>query len=119
MNDKLKTILADINEDLDQSKLKEYLANELDKEAVHHLETQMIDDPFLSDAVEGLQDVTDKNKISSVVFKLDQDLKARLKQKKARKAKRSYKDTINPYVAVVVILIVLAAFYLFVIKLLG
>lgn len=113
MKDKLKTILSNAAGDIDQDRLKEYLAQALDKDAAHQLEAQMVDDPFLSDAAEGLQGIEDKSKIADVVFKLDQDLKARLEKQKSRKVKRRYKDTINPLVAVFLILLLLIIIYLF------
>ena len=54
MSDELKNILSNLNKDIEQNKLLDYLNKKLSAADAHELEKQMADDEFMNDAVEGL-----------------------------------------------------------------
>jgi TonB family protein len=64
------------------AQIRKYLAGELDTRAMHRLERQALDDPFLADAIEGYQ-TAGKNQQSNLA-----DLTARLQNRVEVKVKR-------------------------------
>ena len=57
MSDELKDILSNLNKDIEQQKLLDYLNKKLSAGESHELEKQMADDEFMNDAVEGLEEI--------------------------------------------------------------
>ena len=54
MSDELKDILSNLNKDIEQEKLLDYLNKKLSAADAHEVEKQMAGDEFINDAVEGL-----------------------------------------------------------------
>ena len=108
MSDDLKDILSNQNHDIEQDKLLEYLNNNLSDKDAHELEKQMADDDFMNDAVEGLENFSEKKDIAAYVEKLNQDLHKQLDKKKKRKDKRKFKDQPWLYLTIVILLLLLA-----------
>jgi len=107
MSDQLKDILSNSNKDIDNQKLMQYLKEQLNAEERHEVEKNMTDDPFMNDAMEGLQQF-DKNKnIADYVSQLHEDLQKQLAKKKKRKEKRRWKDQPWVYLTIVIILLLL------------
>lgn len=74
---------------------------------------KILDDEFMKDAAEGLEQISDKNKLSQIVDQLNQDLNKKLAQKKAKKEKRRIKDNRWGYLAVLLIIaLVIIAYYI-------
>jgi hypothetical protein len=61
MSNDLKNILSNSNKDIDNQQLMDYLSNQLSESKMHEVERSMADDAFINDAVEGLQQVENKN----------------------------------------------------------
>ena len=55
MSDDLKDILSNLNKEIEQEKLLEYLNKNLSAAEAHEVEKQMANDEFMNDAVEGLE----------------------------------------------------------------
>ena len=87
MSENLKDILSNMNPDIDQETLLRYLQGKLSSGEQHELEKQIQDSDFDSEALEGLQDFKDKQKIASLVDQLNRDLKKKTAKKQARKQK--------------------------------
>jgi hypothetical protein len=87
MKDNLKDILSHLSTDVDQETLLLYLQGKLSAEKQHQIEKELIDNDFDADALEGLQGLEDKQKITFIVEQLNRDLKKRLPGKK-RTAKK-------------------------------
>lgn len=100
---------------VDDKKLMEYLNEQLSKQESHELEALMADDPFVSDAVEGLAEFDNKKNLDGYVEQLNRDLQKQLDKKKKRREKRKLPSQQWAYVAVVVLLLVCIIAY-FVIK---
>lgn len=118
MSDDLKDILSNLNKDIEQEKLLQYLNRNMSDAEQHAFEKQMNDDEFMNDAVEGLQSIKDKNKIQDLVQQMDAGLKKQLKKRKARKQKRILIHQPWIYYSIVLILLLLMIAYL-VIKKMG
>ena len=104
MDDKLFNILANSNKDIDNNKLMEYLSGKLSAEEKHEIEKQMADSDFVNDAVEGLEEVTQKKELNIVVDQLNTELQKQLSKRKRRKEKRALKDQPWVYLAIVLLL---------------
>lgn len=107
MSDELKDILSNLNKDIEQDKLLQYLNSHMSAEEQHAFEKQMNDDDFMNDAIEGLQSLENKNNIPLVVQQLNTDLKKQLEKKKKRKEKRKLKEQPWLYFSVILILLLI------------
>ena len=118
MSDELKDILSNLNKDIEQEKLLQYLNRNMSDEEQHAFEKQMNEDDFMNDAVEGLQSVENKNNLTLVVQQLNADLKKQLDKKKKRKEKRKLKEQPWLYFSVVLILLLIVITWLVIKKML-
>ena len=111
MSDDLKDILSNLNKDIEQEKLLDYLNKNLSADEAHEVEKQMADDEFMNDAVEGLENFKDKKDVSLMVQQLNSELKKQTAKKKARKEKRRLKDQPWLYITIVTLLILVIVAY--------
>ncbi|MDQ6757200.1 MAG: hypothetical protein M3004_09720 [Bacteroidota bacterium] len=105
MNNKLLNILSNSNKDIDNQKLMDYLSDKLSAEEKHDVEKLMTESDFINDAVEGLEEVSDKKDLSLFVEQLNSDLHKQLNKKKKRKQKLKLKE--QPWLYLTIILILL------------
>jgi anti-sigma factor RsiW len=111
MSDDLKDILSNLNKDIEQDKLLDYLNKKLSASEAHELEKQMADDEFMNDAVEGLENFKNKKDLSSLVEQLNNDLKKQTAKKKLRKEKRKLKEQPWLYITLVILLLLVIVCY--------
>ncbi|MBC7936931.1 MAG: hypothetical protein H7Y86_16410 [Rhizobacter sp.] len=111
MSNDLKNILSNLNKDVEQEKLLEYLNRTLSTEEQHAMETHLNDDPFMSDAMDGLSQLQAPDKISLMVYQLNKELKNQLEKKKKRK-KRVITETPWLYYTVILLLLLAVVGYL-------
>ena len=83
MSKDLKDILANLNKDIEQEKLLDYLNKNLSAAEAHEVEKQMADDEFMNDAMEGLENFKNKKDVSLMVQQLNSELKKRKQEKKS------------------------------------
>jgi hypothetical protein len=112
MSDNLKDILSNLNKDIEQEKLLDYLNKNLSAAEAHELEKQMADDEFMNDAVEGLENFKNKKDVSLIVEKLNKDLKKQTAKKKLHKEKRKLKDQPWLYITIVTLLLLVIIAYI-------
>ena len=118
MPDKLKDILANLSTEVDQETLLKYLEGRLSDEQRHELEKRMLNSEFTDDAMEGLQEIKNKERISSLVDQLNHDLHKKLDKKKKRREKLRFKDQPWLYIAIVIILLLIVLSYIVVSRML-
>ena len=111
MSDDLKDILSNLNKDIEQEKLLDYLNKNLSAAEAHEVEKQMADDEFMNDAVEGLENFKNKKDVSLMVEQLNSELKKQTAKKKARKEKRRLKDQPWLYITILTLLILVIVAY--------
>lgn len=111
MNNDLKDILSNSNKDIDNQQLMDYLSQQLSQAKEHDIEKTMADDPFINDAIEGLQDLKPAKDLQLYVDQLNSDLKKQIAKKKRRKEKRRQKDQPYAYFAIILILLLLVVYY--------
>lgn len=97
--------------------LLDYLNNALNHQEQHAFEKDMMDDPFLNDAVEGLQQYQGRDKLQHVVHDLNQQLNQQIKNRKIQRAQKRY--TTQPFIliAIAVLLLLIIMFMMVVLKL--
>ena len=111
MNNDLKDILSNSNKDIDNQQLMDYLSQQLSQAKGHDIEKSMADDPFINDAVEGLQHFKPPKDLLVCVEQLNNDLKKQIAKNKRRKEKRRLKDQPYTYFAIILILLLLIICY--------
>ena len=104
MNKDLLNILANTNKDIDTQQLMDYLSGKLSGEALHELERSMADNEFLNDAIEGLQQMSNKKDMQSYVDELNASMQKTLQKKKQRRLKRRLKEEPWGIIAVVIVI---------------
>ena len=112
MSDNLKDILSNLNKEIEQDKLLDYLNKNLSADEAHEVEKQMADDPFMDDAVEGLSEFENKNNLSAYVQLINLDLQKQLDKKKKRKEKRKLKDKPWVYFAIILLLVLIVVCFI-------
>jgi len=105
MSDDLKDILSNLNKDIEQDKLLDYLNKKLSASEAHEVERQMADDEFMNDAMEGLEQFSNKKDLPLQIEQLNRDLQKQLDKKKKRKDKRKIKDQPWLYFAIILVLV--------------
>jgi hypothetical protein len=103
MSENLKDILSNLNPDIDQETLLLYLQGKLTPEKQHELEKKMMDDDFETDAMEGLQQFSNKKKLEGVIEQLNRDLRKKTDKKKNFRKKLELKQ--DPLILVTVLII--------------
>ncbi len=92
-------------EQLREEALVNYLNGNLPAEEAHKVEEQMAASPFVNDAVEGLQEFSNRHKLSEYVRELNKNLKRQTNKKKQKMEKRKIKDLKWVVLSVVIILL--------------
>jgi hypothetical protein len=111
MSDNLKDILSNSNKDIDNQQLMDYLSNQLSKAQSHEMEANMADDPFLNDAVEGLQEISDKDAIGNYTLMLNQELQKVVSKHKKARDRRRWKDSPTIYIVIITVLLFMVLCY--------
>ncbi|MFN8243597.1 MAG: hypothetical protein U0X40_06035 [Ferruginibacter sp.] len=112
MPDELNNILSNDGKEIGPDKLLGYLNNELSAGDAHEVEKHMADDPFVNDAVEGLEAFGNKNELQTYVQQLNRDLQQQLDKKKKRREKRRLKEQPWIYFAIILVLLLIIIAYL-------
>jgi ABC-type transport system involved in cytochrome bd biosynthesis fused ATPase/permease subunit len=107
MNSDLKNILFNSNKDIDNQQLMDYLSKQASEADTHDLEQSMVENDFLNDAIEGLQEIKPSQNLDLYVEQLNRELQNQLKKTKKRRNKHRIKD--RPYAIFAVMLILLLA----------
>lgn len=113
MSPDLKNILSKFSSEVDQQTLLKYLEGKLSEQQKHEVEKQMLDSEFEQDALEGLEQVRQKEKLASLVEQMNRDLKKKVEKKKRLRDKWRYKD--QPWIYIAVLIVLLLAIISFII----
>jgi anti-sigma factor RsiW len=114
MRDKWDDIMDDAKQLPDERQLMDYLEGRLNAEEKHRVEKMMATSGFLDDAVEGLGEMKDKQRIAAIL----QELNGKLHQKTQKKRKRFNllipdQQTLTIVAIVTILILVLLGFVLF------
>jgi hypothetical protein len=105
MSNELKDILSNLNNEIEQEKLLEYLNRRLSEEEQHLLEKQMNHDEFVSDAMDGLEQIKNTDKVTLAVSQLNAGLKKQLENNKKKRRKPGVVKESWIYYAVILLLL--------------
>ncbi len=114
MPDKYKDILSNLSTEIDQETLLLYLQGKLSEEKKHEVEKYMLQHEFDNDAMEGLEDIKDKQQIEYMVEMLNRDLKKKTARKKARREKMKIKDQPWLYISILILILLIVLSYIFI-----
>lgn len=112
MSDNLKDILSNLSPEVDQETLMLYLQGKLSAEKKHEVEKLMLQDDFEDDALEGLQDIKDKEQLQYMVEMLNRDLKKKTEKKKKRREDMKIKDQPWLYISILILLLLIVLCYI-------
>src|SRR4026207_444104 len=112
MSENYKDILSNLSTDVDQETLLLYLQGKLSDEKKHEVEKKFIQNEFDDDALEGLQEIKDKQQIQYMVEMLNRDLKKKTAKKKLRRDKMRIKDQPWLYFSILILILLIALAYI-------
>lgn len=112
MPDNLKDILSHLSTDIDQETLLLYLQDKLSNEKKHEVEKKLLDNEFANDAMEGLQEFKDKQRIAFMVEMLNRDLKKKTQRRRQRREKMKLPDQPWLYISIVIIILLIIISYI-------
>ncbi len=114
-----KDILAHLSTEVDQETLLLYLQGKLSAEKKHEVEKLLINNDFETDALEGLEEIKDKEQIMYMVEALNRDLKKKTEKKKQRREKFKIKDQTLLYISTLILLLLIVLSYIVVRRMLN
>jgi hypothetical protein len=114
MNHKWNDIVNDLSDNIDEQMLMDYLEGKLTPEEQRRVERLMSESGFVDDAIDGLSQLKDKQKIALILHELNAKL-----QVKAKKRRRKYnqlipdQQTLTIASIVIILLLVVIAFVIY------
>lgn len=118
MEDNYKDILSNISTEVDQETLLLYLQGKLSEEKKNEIERQLLGSEFEEDAIEGLQQLKDKQQVAYTIEMLNRDLKKKLEKKKRRIEKMHFKHQPWFYLTVLILILLIVISYIVIRRLL-
>jgi len=112
MSENYKDILSNLSTDVDQETLLLYLQDKLSEEKKHEVEKQLLQNEFDEDAVDGLQEIKDKEQLLYMVEMLNRDLKKKTEKKKKQREKMKIKDQPWLYISVLILILLIVLCYI-------
>lgn len=112
MNNDPKDILSKLNNNNDQDKLIDYLNHHLTDPEQHEFESQMNEDEFVNDAVEGLEQLKNKKDILKYTGQLNITLQKQLEKRNRKKEKRKLPSLRWTYLSVILLLLLIVIAYI-------
>jgi predicted secreted protein len=112
MSENYKDILSNLSTEVDQETLLLYLQGKLSEEKRHEVEKKLIQDEFDDDAVEGLQEIKDKQQIQYMVEMLNRDLKKKTAKKKKMREKMKIRDQPWLYISILILILLIVLSYI-------
>ena len=106
MNSDLINILSQSNKDIDNQKLMDYLSGKLSGQEMHEVEKMISGNPFMNDALEGLENISDKKKLQAYVDQLNKALHQQLESRKINRERKKIKESPWIYFAIILVLLI-------------
>jgi asparagine synthetase B (glutamine-hydrolysing) len=119
MPENYKDILSNLSTEVDQETLLLYLQGKLSEEKKHEVEKKFIQTDFDDDALEGLQEIKDKQQIQYMVEMLNRDLKKKTARKKKMREKMKIKDQPWLYISILILILLIVLSYIVIHRLTG
>ena len=114
MSENLKERLSHLQGATYKETLLKYLNNQLSDVQKHEVEKLLLQDSFDNEALEGLQEIKDKEGIALMVDALNRDLKKKLEKQKQTRNKRMLKPQWAVYFSILILLIILVLVFIYI-----
>ncbi|MBN8835291.1 MAG: hypothetical protein ABS68_11405 [Niastella sp. SCN 39-18] len=111
MNDDINKILGDEEHEMDPGKLLKYAENQLPAHEQHDVEAGAANDPFVADALEGLQQLQNPQQANAIVNQLNKGLRKQLKTKKQKRQGIPSQQWVI-YAIIILLIIITVAFFI-------
>lgn len=112
MPENYKDILSHLSTEIDQETLLLYLQGKLADDKKHEVEKILLQNEFDDEALEGLQEINDKEQINYMVEMLNRDLKKKTEKKKKQREKMQLKDQPWLYISILILLLLIVFSYI-------
>ena len=112
MAENYKDILSHLSTEIDQETLLLYLQGKLTDDKKHEVEKILLQNEFDDEALEGLQEINDKEQINYMVEMLNRDLKKKTEKKKKQREKMQLKDQPWLYISILILLLLIVFSYI-------
>ena len=112
MAENYKDILSHLSTEIDQETLLLYLQGKLADDKKHEVEKILLQNEFDDEALEGLQEINDKEQINYMVEMLNRDLKKKTEKKKKQREKMQLKDQPWLYISILILLLLIVFSYI-------
>lgn len=112
MPENYKDILSNLSTEVDQETLLLYLQGKLSEEKKHEVEKRLLQNEFDGDAMEGLQEIKDKQQIQYMVEMLNRNLKKKTEKKKKLREKMRIKDQPWLLISIIILLLLIVLSYI-------
>ena len=112
MPENYKDILSHLSTEIDQETLLLYLQGKLADDKKHEVEKILLQIEFDDEALEGLQEINDKEQINYMVEMLNRDLKKKTEKKKKQREKMQLKDQPWLYISILILLLLIVFSYI-------
>ena len=119
MSENYKDILSNLSTDIDQETLLLYLQGKLSQEKKHEVEKQLLQNEFDEEAIDGLQEIKDKEQIQYMVEMLNRDLKKKTAKKKLRREKMKIKDQPWIFISILILILLIVLSYIVIMRMLS
>ena len=119
MSENYKDILSHLSTEIDQETLLLYLQDKLSEDRKHEVEKKLLENEFAGDALEGLQEIKDKQQIQYMVKMLNLDLKKKTEKKKRRREKMKLKDQPWLYISILILILLIVISYIIIHRMLS
>jgi ferric-dicitrate binding protein FerR (iron transport regulator) len=101
----LKDILSNSNKDIDNQQLMDYLSGKLNAAEQQAFEEQMAENDLFNDALEGLQQVENKQQLDLIQYELNRKLRQQLQDRGHKKERRKIQGFQLTIITIIIILI--------------
>jgi len=119
VSENLKDILSHLSTEIDQETLLLYLHDKLTPEKKHEVEKQLLENEFAEDALEGLKQFSNKDKLATLAQQLNRELKKQIQKNKARRRRPVHlKEYSWIYIAAILIIVLIIISYFIIHRLL-
>ena len=112
MSENYKDILSNLSTDIDQELLLQYLQGKLPEDKKHEVEKLLAQSDFEDDAIDGLQEIKDKEQLQYMVEMLNRDLKKKTEKKKNRRKKLEISYQPWTYISILILLLLIVLCYI-------
>jgi len=112
MPENYKDIFSHLSTEVDQETLLLYLQGRLSEKMKHEVEKKILESEFTGEALEGLQEIKDKQRIGYMVEMLNRDLKNKLKKKQKRREKMKIKEQPWLYISILILILLIVISYI-------